>query len=115
MARCEGRKGAAISKYNEKMKATRDIVKDMPYKDKNVIAAVFADGKSYRISGCEGMDKAIESVRIIGKSEDGMYQVVWGNSNEVSVVSKAELSSRLDSYFGENKEAETVSHDDEER
>ena len=98
MVRCEGRKGAALHRYNERMKATRDIVKGMPYKDKSIIAAVFADGKSYRISGCQGMQPVPEFVRIVGKDADG-YKVVWENSNEVVEISKSELSAKLDSYY----------------
>lgn len=107
MVRCVGKKGAVIHRYNERMRATKDIVKSMPFKDKKIIAAVYADGKSYRINGCEGMDKAPESVRIIGRSEDGKYQVVWGNSSNFVEVGHDELSARLDSYFGESR-AENV-------
>ncbi|MBR2704587.1 MAG: hypothetical protein IKE91_03865 [Clostridia bacterium] len=113
MARCEGRKGAAIQEYSRRMKATKDIVKGMPYRDKSIIAAVYADGKSYRINGCEGMEKVPESVRIIGKHGD-MYKVVWGNSKNVVEVGRSELSNQIDSYFGveqTSKESKATSHD----
>ena len=97
MVRCEGRKGAALHRYNERMKATREIVKGMPYKDKKIIAAVFADGKSYRINGCQGMQPVPESVRIVGKDAD-RYKVVWGN--KVVEISKSKLSDILDRYYG---------------
>lgn len=97
MVRCEGRKGAALHRYNERMKATRDIVKGMPYKDTSTIAAVFAGGKSYRISGCQGMQPVPESVRIVGKDAD-RYKVVWGN--KVVEISKSKLSDILDRYYG---------------
>lgn len=97
MVRCEGRKGAALHRYNERMKATREIVEGMPYKDKEIIAAVFADGKSYRINGCQGMQPVPESVRIVGKDAD-RYKVVWGN--KVVEISKSKLSDILDRYYG---------------
>ena len=118
MVRCEGRKGAAIHEYSKRMKATKDIVKSMPYKDRNIIAAVYADGKSYRINGCEGMEKQPESVRIIGKDGE-MYKVVWGNSENVVEVSRSELSKQIDSYFGEEKTSKetkcAISHDTVDR
>lgn len=109
MVRCEGRKGAAIHEYSKRMKATKDIVKSMPYKDKNIIAAVYADGKSYRINGCEGLEKEPESVRIIGKNGD-MYKVVWGNSRNVVEVGCTELSKQIDSYFGKEKTSKDTKH-----
>ena len=99
MAKCEGRKGEALAKYKKKFELAKSRLRNMPYRDKEIIAAVFADGKSYTINGCEGMERNPEYARIIGKSNDA-YKVVWGTSNQVSVESKAELSSKLDSYFG---------------
>ena len=112
MAYCEGRKGEAKRRYEERMEATRDIVKKMPYEDENIIAAVYADGKSYTINGCQGMEQEPESVRIIGKNGD-MYQVVWGKSIEKVEVRRDELSKQIDSYFGEEQKVnQTVtSHD----
>jgi len=102
MVRCEGRKGAALHRYNERMKATRDIVKGMPYKNKSIIAAVYKSVGGIeldRINGCQGMQHVPESVRIIGKDADG-YKVVWGNSNKVVEISKSKLSDILDRYYG---------------
>lgn len=96
MVCCKGKRGEALAKYNEKLELAKARLKNLPHKSKEIIAAVFADGKSYRINGCQGMENAMESLRIIGKTEDGMYQVVLGNSKNVSVISKEMLSSKLD-------------------
>lgn len=98
MLNCKGKKGEARAIYKSKFDKMKSRVKELPYKNKEVIAAVFADGKEYRINGCEGMEKVPESVRIIGKDGD-MYKVVWGNSNSYSEVSREELSGKLDKYF----------------
>jgi len=98
MLNCKGKKGEARAIYKSKFDKMKARVKELPYKNKEVIAAVFADGKEYRINGCEGMNKVPESVRIIGKDGD-MYKVVWGNSKVCSEVSREELSNKLDIYF----------------
>lgn len=100
MARCEGRKGAALAVYRKKCDLAKSRLSNLPYKSKEIIAAVFADGKSYRISGCKGLEIAPESARIIGKAEADGYQVVWGNSKNVSVERKEVLSRKLNSCFG---------------
>ena len=100
MARCEGRKGAALHRYNERMKATRKIVNGMPYKNKSIIAAVYKSVGGIeldRINGCQGMQRVPESVRIVGKDAD-RYKVVWGN--KVVEISKSKLSDILDRYYG---------------
>ena len=110
MTRCEGRKGAAVLRYKDRMKVTKDIVKSMPYKDKRIVAAVYKTVSGIeidKINGCEGMEPIPESVRIVGKHGD-MYQVVWGNSNELVEVGRDELSASLDSYFGESRDAKNA-------
>ena len=111
-----GRKGNAKKIYRSKLDLAKSRLKNLPYRSKEIIAAVFADGKSYKVNGCNGMEKAIpESVRIMGKNID-MYEVVWGKSGECSLVSKEELSTKLDNYFGvrdEEQQSKEVNHEED--
>ena len=47
MAKCEGRKGEALAKYKKKFELAKSRLRNMPYRDKEIIAAVFADAFSF--------------------------------------------------------------------
>lgn len=112
MSRCTGTKGDAKSKFANKSELAQKRLETLPYDSKEELySAVYADGKIYTISGCEGLEfKKEEKVRVLGK-DGNVYKVAIGNEimsmtcEELSKIYTTDCKS-TEQHKAENKDVE---------